>query len=268
MGEHMGRRREVALVSGAGRGIGAGTARVLGRHGYEVIVNYLSDAAAARDVVKAIEAEGGTARALRADVCDEDEAGGLVERVAAEHGGIDVLVCNANTAPPTFEPLSALPWSAFEHKVVRELAGAFFLTRRAVAVMRERRAGRIVHVSSTAAAASAGSIAHSAAKAALEAFSRHAAADAGRFGISVNAVAPGFVLTEASAGVMPPGLREHLEERSVLGRLMEPEDVGQVIAQLVDRRAAATAGRLITIDGGMDVLAQRLAGLTPLSDGD
>ncbi|HEX2312906.1 MAG TPA: SDR family oxidoreductase [Thermomonospora sp.] len=264
----MSQARKVALVSGAGRGIGAGVARVLGRLGYQVIVNYLQDAEAAGGVVKRIEAEGGTARPVQADVRDEDQVAHLVGQVVADHGGVDVLVCNANTASPTFEPLSALPWSTFAHKLTSELAGAFFLTREVVAVMRRQRSGRIVYVSSTAADASAGSIAHSSAKAALNAFSRHVAADAGRFGIAVNTVAPGFVLTEASEQAMTPGLREYLEARSLLHRLLEPEDVGRVIAQLVDDRFTATTGQLITVDGGMDVLTQRLAGLTPVPDGD
>ncbi|MFB4310313.1 SDR family NAD(P)-dependent oxidoreductase [Actinomadura sp. GTD37] len=259
----MSEAREVALISGAGRGIGAGTAKVLGRRGYRVVVNYLRDAEAAAGVVKAIESEGGAAQAVRADVCDEDQVAAMVDRVVGEHGRIDVLVCNANTAPPTFEPLPALPWSGFESKLVRELSGAFFLTRQVLAVMRERRAGRIVFVSSTAADAGAGSIPHSAAKAALNAFSRHVAGDAARSGVAVTTVAPGFVLTEASAAAMVPGLREYLEERSLLGRLLEPEDVGRVIAQVADRRFTAATGQLVTVDGGMDLLAQTLSGLTP-----
>jgi 3-oxoacyl-[acyl-carrier protein] reductase len=257
--------REVALISGAGRGIGAGTAQVLGRRGYRVIVNYRRDAEAAASVVKRIEAEGGTAQARQADVLDEAQVARLVDEVAADHGRIDVLVCNANTAHPTFEPLSALPWESFQNKLVSEVAGAFFLTQRVVAVMREQRAGRIVYVSSTAADTSAGSIAHATAKAALNTFARHVAADAARFGIAVTTVAPGFVLTEASARAMTPGLRAHLEERSLLRRLLEPEDVGRVIAQVVDGSFAATTGGLVTVDGGMDVLTQRLAGLTPLA---
>src|SRR5690606_25298944 len=101
--------KQVALVSGAGRGIGAATARELGRLGYHVIVNYLRDAESARTVAQAI----GAAQPIQADVTDEAQVSALVDRVVAEHGRIDVLVGNANTAAPPFGPLEHVPWAAF-----------------------------------------------------------------------------------------------------------------------------------------------------------
>ncbi|WP_158893728.1 SDR family oxidoreductase [Amycolatopsis anabasis] len=255
----MGDTQRVALISGASRGIGAATARELGRRGYHVIVNYRGSADAAAAVVNGIEADGGTAQAVQADVCAADQVDALVDAVHGEHGRIDALVCNANTAQPPFEPLAALSWESFAAKVNGELSGVFFLTQRVLAIMKEQRAGRIVYVSSTAADTLGGSIAHSTAKAALNTFSRHIAGEAGRYGITVNAVAPGAVDTDATAGVFNDGLRQYLKERSVFDRLLKPEDLGRAIALVADDGFGAATGQVIRVDGGLDVLAQKLA---------
>jgi 3-oxoacyl-[acyl-carrier protein] reductase len=264
-GENM-NEKQIALISGGGRGVGAATARELGKRGYHVIVNYLRSADAAADVVKAIEAAGGSAQAVQANVTDETDVTRLVEQVHAEHGRIDVLVCNANTVNPPFEPLEALSWEAFSGKVNGELAGSFFLTQRVVPIMRARGAGRIVYISSTAADIVGGVLAHSTAKAALNTFSRHVAADAGRYGIAVNTVSLGAVNTDATAEVFSDGLRKYLQDRSVLGRVLEPEDAARAIASVADGGFGAAAGQVIRVDGGYGVLEQQLAGMGRMLD--
>ncbi|WP_330230307.1 SDR family NAD(P)-dependent oxidoreductase [Nocardia sp. NBC_00508] len=127
--------RMVAIVSGASRGIGAGAARALAGRGYHLIVNYLRNDAAAKEVVRQIEAAGGSAEVAQASVCDGDRVAVLVEQVHRDHGRVDVLVCNANTVHPPFEQLDTLTWDAFASK----LAGAFFLTKEVLAIMREQR---------------------------------------------------------------------------------------------------------------------------------
>lgn len=250
--------RQVALVTGASRGIGAATARELAARGRHVIVNYRSDAAAARAVVKDIEAAGGTARAVQADVCELAQVAELL--AACER--LDVLVCNANIRPP-FAPLSAMSWEEFSGKVTGELAAVFHVTKRALDVMREQGSGRIVYVSSIAAdLVLPMAIAHSTAKAALNVFAEYVAAEAGRHGITVNVVAPGLVRTDATAGVRTPELESALGERSVLGRVLEPEDVAEVIAALTDDAFRAVAGEYVRVDGGHRVLAS--ADLRPL----
>lgn len=249
--------RPVALVSGSSRGIGAATARVLGERGYHVIVNYLSNAEAAKSVVTSIVSSGGSAQAIQADVRDGDQVGKLIEQVRREHGRVDVLVCNANTAHPSFEPFDEVSWDSFAVKINTELSGVFHLTQRVLPIMRERRAGRIVYVSSISGDSSAGLVAHSTAKSSLNRFSRHVAAYAGQFGISVNTVAPGSVETDASATVNSAEIIQYLAERSVFGRQMVPKDVATVIASIVDVTFAAVTGQLITVDAGMDVLAQQ-----------
>ena len=249
--------KRVAVVSGAGRGIGAATALELGRRGYHVIVNYLRDAESAQRVVERI----GTAQAVPADVTDDAQVAALVDRVVAEHGRIDVLVGNAHTGAPPFGPVAQVPWAAFAERLVGELAGVYHLTRRVLPVMRAQRSGRIVYVSATAAELVIGSAAHSTAKAAVNAFTQQVAAEAARDGVTVNAVSPGAVGTDATAVVFTEQVRRHFGDRSVRGVMLAPRDVAGPIAALVDGAFAAVTGQVVRVDGGYPLLSQVLDGL-------
>ncbi len=247
--------REVALVTGAGRGIGAATARELGRRGYHVVINFRSDADAARAVAVDIEAAGATARCVQADVCDPVAVEKMVGIVLAERGHIDVLVCNANTVAPPLAPLASLAWKDFIGKISGELAGAFFVTQQLLAAMRRHGRGRIVYVSSTAADyVGPGRISHSTAKSALNTFSRQIAAEAAPYGITVNTIAPGGVRTEASSAVLTPEREKQLGVHSVLHRMLEPEDIATVIGHTVDTGMRSVTGALIRVDAGFGVL--------------
>ncbi|MFC4116374.1 SDR family oxidoreductase [Nonomuraea zeae] len=242
--------KQIALVTGAGRGIGAATAQELARRGFHVIVNYRSDATAAERVVKEIEAAGGTARAVRADVCDPGQAAALVG--ACDR--VDALVCNANISPP-FAPLAEMPWEDFAGKVTGELAAAFHVTVQALGRMRAQGGGRIVYVSSISADhVRPGSIAHSTAKAALDTFAQHVAAEAGAWGIAVNTVSPGAVRTEGSAAVRTPEVEAALARRAVLGRMLEPQDVAAVIGSVLGGGFDAVTGTRIPVDAGFRIL--------------
>lgn len=249
--------RPVALITGSSRGIGAATARELGRRGYHVIVNYRVSAEAARKVAGDIEDAGGTATPIAADVTDPAQVQALTGEVISRFGGIDVLVCNANTAQPPVAPLAEMSWQAFMGKISGELAGVFFITQRVLEVMKPRGSGRIVYISSVAAeSVGAGWVAHSTAEAALNTFSRYVAADAGACGIAVNTIMPGLVRTAASAAVFGSGSQwaEDIEGASVLGRVLEPEDVASVIGALADPALGAVAGTLIRLDSGHRVI--------------
>lgn len=250
--------QRIVLVSGASRGIGAAAARGLGGRGTHVVVNYRSNAEAAKDVVRAIESAGGSAEPAQCDVCDEKEVTRLVEDIRHEHGRIDVLVCNANTVHPPFERIATIPWEKFARKIVGELAGAFFLTQRVLPLMRARRAGRIVYVSSVDADMVGVDAAHSTAKGALNIFSRHVASEAAQFGVTVNTVAPGGVSTDANAEFMTDDVRHYLSKRSVFNRVLEPDDLGRLIALVADSGFGAATGQVIRADGGLDVLGQRM----------
>ncbi|MFI1831723.1 SDR family oxidoreductase [Streptomyces olivaceoviridis] len=244
--------KPTALVTGGSRGIGAATSRELAARGYRVAVNYSSNREAADQVVKRIEADGGEAFAVRADVYDPRQAAELLERSAVD-GRLDVLVCNAG-ARFTPTPLPSLSWDDFHAKVTNELASVYTLTQRALAVMGARGGGRIVYVSSAVAEGppAVGMAAHGTAKAALNTFARFVAYEAGPLGINVNVVAPGFVRTEASAG-LPVEFQQRLVEHTPLGRVAEPEDVARAIAMLVGAEAGFITGSVVTVDGGHGV---------------
>ncbi|WP_370962485.1 SDR family oxidoreductase [Amycolatopsis sp. cg9] len=239
------------LVTGAARGIGAAVARRLGRDGHHVIVNYRTDSAGAAGVVRDIEAAGGTASSARADVTDPDAVDALVAGI----GRIDAVVVNANTAPPPFAALAELSWTAFAAKVTGELAGAFHVTKRVLEPMRAQGDGRIVYLGSTAADyVGEGRLAHGTAKSALATFARHVAAECARDGVSVLVVAPGAVRTPATAGVLAGDRGARLARESVLGRVLEPDDVAAAVALAVDPALRPATGTTLRVDAGWSVL--------------
>ena len=145
-----------ALITGAGRGIGAATARALGRRGFHVVVNYRADAEAAGRTADEVRSAGGTASLAQADVRDPAQAADLVAGCAT----LDALACSANVQPP-FASFATMPWPGFADKVGGELAAVFHVSQRALEAMRERGSGRVVYVSSLSAELTRpGAIAH------------------------------------------------------------------------------------------------------------
>ncbi|MFE6886685.1 SDR family oxidoreductase [Streptomyces sp. NPDC057694] len=245
-----------ALVTGAARGLGAAIARELASRGHHVIVNYRSAASRAADVVRDIEAAGGSASSARADVTDPSAVDELVAGILATHGRIDTVVVNANTASPPFADLADLSWADFEAKVTGELAGAFHITKRVLEPMRARGAGRIVYIGSTAADyVGDGRLAHGTAKSALATFARHVASEGARHGVSVLIVAPGAVRTPETEEMLEGARGVALARESVLGRVLEPEDVAAAVALAVDPALRPATGTTLRVDGGWSVLA-------------
>ncbi|MET9825414.1 MULTISPECIES: SDR family oxidoreductase [unclassified Streptomyces] len=243
------------LITGAARGLGAAIARHLGTRGHHLIVNYRTGAADAAEVVRDIEATGGSASSARADVTDPTAVDELVTGILATHGRIDTVVVNANTAPPPFTALADLSWAAFAAKVTGELAGAFHITKRVLAPMRAQGAGRIIYIGSTAADyVGEGRLAHGTAKSALATFARHVAAESARDGVSVLVVAPGAVRTPATAKVLTGERGAALARESVLGRVLEPEDVAAAVALAADPALRPATGTTLRVDGGWSVL--------------
>lgn len=244
-----------ALVTGAGRGLGAAIARELATRDHHVIVNYRRDHVSAARVVSDIRSAGGAATAALADVTDPLAVDGLARKVLAERGRIDSVIVNANTAPPPFAALADLTWSAFADKVIGELAGAFHITKRVLDVMRDQGTGRLVYIGSTAADyVGDGRLAHGTAKSALTTFARHVAAESARDGVSVLTVAPGAVHTEETANVLDEERTSLLERNSVLGRMLEPEDIAATVALAVDPALRTATGSVIRVDSGWSVL--------------
>jgi 3-oxoacyl-[acyl-carrier protein] reductase len=248
-----GRPGRVALVTGGGRGVGAGIAAELGRQGYRVAVNYLREADSAERVTRGIKGAGGEAIAVQADVRDATESARLVEEVVSAYGRLDALVCNANVGLGA-GPVGSVPWEVFSGKVLDELAAAFHPTYAALPVMAGQRYGRIVYVSSEAAKgpAAVGMGAHSAAKAALNAYGRVVARECAPQGVVVNVLSCGFVRTDATAVVSEDRVRRYAE-RVPAGRIGEPEDIGRVAAFLCGDGAGFMIGAVTPVDGGAGI---------------
>lgn len=239
--------RAPALVTGGSRGIGAATARALAAAGHPVAVAYRSGADEARAVVASIEELGGRAVAIQADVTDPDADVRLLDG-AAEGLGDRVLVL-VNNAGVRVDGLTAqLDDAGWDTTIDTNLSAAFRLTRRALGPMLRARHGRVVNVSSIAGLrANAGQPAYAAAKAGLMAFTSTAGVEVARRGVTVNAVAPGFIATDMTADLPTDELARSIPAR----RLGTPEEIAAAIAFLVSDAAAYITGTTLVVDGGL-----------------
>ncbi len=240
---------KVALVTGSSRGIGAAIARLLAFHGARVVVNYARSAEAAGSVAADIASRGGRAMLARADVTVRDEVDRMVQAVELELGPVDILVNNANMSFPVL-PFVEYPWDDFERKLTSELKASFFTCQAVVPGMIQRRAGCIVNVSSgLSRAPGPGFVAHSAAKSALDAFSRSLALELGPHGIRVNVVAPGLTLTDATAH-QPRAMHEATAARTPLRRLGQPDDVAGAVLFFCADWSRHVTGAYLPVSGG------------------
>ena len=239
----------IVLVTGASRGIGAATARLLAAHGATVAVNYLQNEKAAKAVVEAIETAGGRALAVQADVREESEVEAMVGWVSDELGFIDTLVNNAAIEFPVL-PFMEYPWEAFHAKLVGELSAAFFCCRAVVPAMIEAGRGCIIAVSSGLSRhAGRGFCAHSTAKSGLDAFVRALALELGPHGIRVNTVSPGLTITDATA-FLPQEAKDASARATPLRRNAEPEDIAGVVLAMAADTAGFVTGAYVPVSGG------------------
>jgi 3-oxoacyl-[acyl-carrier protein] reductase len=233
-----------ALVTGASKGIGAAIAKALAEDGWQVAVNYRSDEEGAKATVKAIEDAGGKAAAFHADVSNgtPDE---LFKQVEGELGPVIALVNNAGV---TADGLAIqLDDEAWDRVIGTNLTAAFRLTRRAMRPMIKARYGRIVNVASVVGPrANAGQSNYAAAKAGLIGMTKTVAAEVARRGVTVNAVAPGFIETEMTKDV-PEAVVEAIPAR----RVGTPEDVAAAVRFLASDDAGYVTGTTLFVDGGM-----------------
>ena len=237
----------VALVTGASRGIGAAVAKALAAQGAAVAVNYFGSEAAAQAVVAEIHAAGGRALAVKADARDQAQLEDMAATVKAELGPIGILVLNASIGFPITGFLD-YPWEAFQAKLLGELGAAFHGCRAVVPQMLERKGGTIVAITSGLARNPGGGFcAHSAAKAGLEGFVRALAYELGPMGIRVNAVAPGLTLTDATAQI-PDKQKDMAAAHTPLRRNGQAEDVAEAVAGLV--QTGFITGATLPVNGG------------------
>ncbi len=240
----------VALVTGAGRGIGAATAQRLIEDGARVTIADVDDAAAAEQA----KSFGLQAQAVHCDVTDLASAQAAVEATLKAFGRLDILVNNAGVVRDNL--LFKMTDEDFEMVLAVHLRGAFHCTRAAQAPMVEQKYGRIVSLSSTSALGNRGQTNYSAAKAALQGMTRTWAVELGPVGITANAVAPGFIDTEMTQGtarrmgVDPEVFKAAAAQRIPLRRVGQPSEVASVIAFLASDDASFVSGQTIYIAGG------------------
>jgi NAD(P)-dependent dehydrogenase (short-subunit alcohol dehydrogenase family) len=239
-----------ALVTGASRGIGRAVALRLALDGIPVVVNYREQRAAAAEVVEAILNAGGRACAIGADTGDADAVARMFAEAESRLGPVRILINNAGILRRgTIDTYDA---AAMAEMVRTNLDGVIHCTRAALASMRGARDGRIVNLSSIAAhgTSAAGTTWYAATKSAVETLTRRFALELGPDGIRVNAVAPGFILTD----MVDPANREAviaaMAAKAVLGRVGTPDDIADAVAFLVSDQARFITGQILTVDGG------------------
>jgi 3-oxoacyl-[acyl-carrier protein] reductase len=243
----------VALVTGSSSGIGAATARLLAARGMAVVVNYLHSGQAGEEVVADIEAAGGQAMAVQADVRDAAAVETMVERVGTAWGGVDVLVHNALT-PYAIKPLQDMTWEELGGKLDDEMRAAFVVTKAVLPAMTEQGWGRIIYLGTgLSRQPRAGMIALGTAKAALTQFARYLAQELGPRGITVNVVEPGPVADTKISQVLDEEHKQRQVAATPLGRLARPADVAHVVAFYASADNAFMTGTTAAVNGGMSM---------------
>ncbi len=245
--------QRVAVVTGGARGIGAGVARRLGADGMAVAVIDLKEGDCAA-TVEAIRADGGRAFAAGADVSDSAQVGAAVEAIAAELGPPAVLVNNAGVIRDNL--LFKMTDDDWDTVMGVHLRGAFLMSKACQKHMVEQKWGRIINLSSSSALGNRGQANYSAAKAGLQGFTKTLAIELGQFGITANAIAPGFIVTDMTAqtaarvGVEFEAFQQAAAARIPVRRVGQPADIAHVASFLASEGAGFVSGQVIYVAGG------------------
>ena len=240
---------KVAVVTGGSRGIGHAIAVELAKRGAKVVVNYNASAGPAEEVVAAIKAAGGEAKAIQADVSKFDEAQALIKASAEAYGRLDILINNAGTTRDML--LAMMKEEDWDLVLATNLKSAFNCCKAALRPMIRQKYGRIVNITSVAGlAGNAGQTNYAASKAGMIGFTKSLAKQIGARNITVNAVAPGFVETDLTKG-LPAELKDTATKMTPLGRWGTGEDVAYAVAFLASDEAAFITGQTLSVDGGM-----------------
>lgn len=246
-------QQRVAVVTGAARGIGAGVASRLAVDGMAVAVLDL-DESACTQVVERITASGGRALAVGADVSDPEQVETAVQRITEELGAPTVLVNNAGIIRDNL--LFRMSVEDWDSVMAVHLRGAFLMTKACQAHMTQEKFGRIINLSSTSAQGNRGQVNYSAAKAGMQGFTKTLAIELGKFGVTANAIAPGFIETEMTAetaariGVEFDDLKRMASEQAAVARTGRPEDIAHAVSFFASEGAGFTTGQVLYVAGG------------------
>lgn len=240
---------KVALVTGASRGIGRAIALELARQGADVAINYAGNEAAARDVADEIARLGRRALVVKANVADADEVETMVKQTIDELGKLDILVNNAGITRDNL--LMRMKEAEFDEVIAINLKGVFNCTKAVTRPMMKARSGRIINISSVVGVmGNAGQANYVAAKAGVIGMTKSVARELASRGITVNAVAPGFIETDMTS-VLGEDTKESLLGEIPLARLGKPEDIANMVAFVASEKAEYITGQVFHVDGGM-----------------
>jgi 3-oxoacyl-[acyl-carrier protein] reductase len=236
-------------VTGASRGIGRAIALELAARGAKIIINYNANADAAQSVVDAIQGAGGAAAAVQADVSDETQVEALVKAAQDLYGRLDILINNAGTTRDNL--IMRMKPDDFDFVLQTNLRSAWLCSKAVVRPMMKNRAGRIINITSVSGViGQAGQTNYSASKAGLIGLTKSLAREIASRGITVNAVAPGFILTDLTKD-LPEDIKKQLDQFIPLGRWGDVKDVAYMVAFLASEEAAYITGQVFNVDGGM-----------------